>query len=93
MKNRINKAKPFKAGYTALAGGILGMVIFIIVYGIYVVNPCYDDWIWNSSGDITQHYIGWLFLRRSDWHFPLGLIDALIADTSDSCQYTDTIPA
>lgn len=93
MKNRINKAKPFKAGYTALAGGILGMVIFIIVYGIYVVNPCYDDWIWNSNGDITQHYIGWLFLRRSDWHFPLGLIDGLIADTSVSCVYTDSIPA
>lgn len=81
-----------KNRYIVAAGGIWGAVLFLCIYGFAVIDPTYDDWIWKSSGDITQHYIGWLFYRRSDWHFPIGLIDGLVADTKVSCMFTDSIP-
>ena len=75
-----------------LVGAFLGMIIFIAIYGVSVLNPCYDDWIFNKNGDIVQHYIGWQYFRKSDWHFPLGLIDGLSDDGAFSCVYTDSIP-
>ena len=75
-----------------LVGAFLGIIIFIAIYGVSVLNPCYDDWIFNKNGDIVQHYIGWQYFRKSDWHFPLGLIDGLSDDGAFSCVYTDSIP-
>lgn len=75
-----------------LIGAFLGMIIFIAIYGVSVLNPCYDDWIFNKNGDVIQHYIGWQYFRKSDWHFPLGLIDGLSDDGTFSCVYTDSIP-
>ena len=36
-------------GLSALAGA----VAFIAIYGVYVLNPVYDDWL-LGRGDLTQ---------------------------------------
>lgn len=72
-------------------GAILGCILFCVVYGIKILNPSYDDWLYNG-GDNTQHYLGWLFYRQSPWHFPIGLTDGLTSEGAVSCMYTDSIP-
>ena len=81
----------WKIGYTAAVGGLLGAILFFCIYGFAVVVPTYDDWLWADNGDMTQHYVGWQFFRRSDWHFPLGMTDGL-KNEAVSCMYTDSIP-
>jgi len=68
-----------------------GALCFIAVYGIRVLNPCYDDWLLNR-GDLTQHYLGWCFFRVSDWTFPIGLTNRLAYPDYSSVIYTDSIP-
>lgn len=74
-----------------LAAMLLGALCFTVVYGIRVLNPCYDDWLLNR-GDLTQHYLGWCFFRRSAWTFPIGLTDRLAYPDYSSVIYTDSIP-
>ena len=72
---------------------ILGAVLFIAIYGIKVLDVCYDNWIFDiKDPDIKQHYIGWCHFRTSDWAFPLGLMDSLSWPFSISVLYTDSIP-
>ncbi len=73
-------------------GAIIGMVLFCIIYGTEIINPTYVEWITSSSGDIVQHYLGWVYYRNSSWGFPLGLIEGLTMPDSISCIYTDSIP-
>ena len=74
-----------------LAGCILGMIIFMLIYGVKIINPAYEEWIYQKSGDINQHYIGWQFYRKSNWSFPIGLIEGL-SEQKVSMMYTDSIP-
>lgn len=69
----------------------LGAFCFVMVYGIRVLNPCYDDWL-LSRGDLTQHYLGWCFFRESNWTFPIGLTNRLAYPDYSSVIYTDSIP-
>lgn len=96
MSNEANLHSPAN-GYAyavwkiMLASGLLGALCFIAIYGVKILNPAYDDWLF-AGGDLTQHYTGWLFFRRSDWHMPFGLIDGLLGEISFSLMYTDSIP-
>lgn len=74
-----------------LLGGILGAAVFLGVYGIETINPLNDSWLY-VGGDLTQHHIGWLFYRKSEWQFPIGLIDGLVYPNKVSCMYIDCIP-
>lgn len=87
-----NKNSHLKKTFVFLSGALIGAVIFILIYGIYVLNPTYDDWIFERGGDSVQHHLGWIFFRRSPWHFPLGLMDGLSSAGSISCIYTDSLP-
>ncbi len=74
-------------------GLIAGAALFILVYGVKVINPFYDAWILASSDpDIKQHYLGWCHFRTSAWTFPIGLIDSLSYPNPMSCLWTDSIP-
>lgn len=82
--------------FTFILGCFVGAIIFISIYGIDIINVTNDIWLLNSSKteqlwDLTQHYLGWVFYRNSEWHFPLGLIDGLY-DSPVSIVYTDSIP-
>lgn len=70
---------------------IMGIVAFIAIYGVNVLNPVYDDWL-LGRGDLTQHYLGWCFYRRGDWTFPVGLTDNLAFPSFTSVIFTDSIP-
>lgn len=74
-----------------LMGMLLGILTFCLVYGVRILNPCYDDWL-LSGGDKTQHYLGWLYYRQTPWTFPIGLLDGISCAGEISCIYLDTIP-
>ena len=39
-------------------GCLTGALIFILLYGVKILNPAYDDWIFfTGHHDIMQHYI------------------------------------
>ena len=75
-----------------LCGCVLGAVIFFVIYGTSIVNPQNDKWLLRQNSDMTQHYLGWVFFRRSEWKFPLGLMDGLSYNHLVSCMFTDSIP-
>ena len=79
-----------------LLGCILGGFIFVLIYGVSVLDVTNIDWLTHSKDneglwDLTQHYLGWVFYRNSHWHFPLGLADGLYSNPV-SIVYTDSIP-
>lgn len=89
MENRLKRVST--RTIIMIVAGLYGAIIFCMIYGVKILNPTYDDWLY-TGGDMTQHYMGWLFYRRSDWHFPFGLVDSVLGDTLYSCMYTDSIP-
>lgn len=78
----------------SLPGALLGALVFLILYGVRVLDPTCVDWILNNpSPDPAQHYLGWVFYRRSGWHLPyLGANYSAIYPYRTSILYTDSIP-
>ena len=78
----------------SLTGALLGALVFLILYGVQVLDPTCVDWILNNpSPDPAQHYLGWVFYRRSGWHLPyLGANYSAIYPYRTSILYTDSIP-
>ena len=78
----------------SLTGALLGALVFLILYGVRVLDPTCVDWILNNpSPDPAQHYLGWVFYRRSRWHLPyLGANYSAIYPYRTSILYTDSIP-
>ena len=77
-------------------GCLLGSLVFVCIYGLAVVNVTNVAWLTDSSQaeglwDLTQHYLGWVFYRKSPWHFPLGLVEGIYSQPV-SIVYTDSIP-
>lgn len=71
---------------------LLGTVCFFLIYGFEILNPTNVEWILAKGGDITQHYLGWEFYRRSPWTFPIGINSISIYPFDISIIYTDSIP-
>ena len=65
---------------------------FCMIYGVRVLNPKYVDWL-MTGGDLSQHYLGWMSFRNSDWLFPIGMSDQLSYPVPTSVIFTDSIPA
>ena len=80
-----------KKGNIAGIAAFLGGIAFLLIYGIRILNPCYTDWL-LTGGDLSQHYLGWEFFRRSKWFFPFGMTDQLAYPLQTSVIYTDSIP-
>lgn len=74
-----------------LISGFIGVITFIFLYGLKVLNPFYTDWL-LGKGDLSQHYLGWEFYRKSQWFFPFGLTDQLAYPDKTSVIFTDSIP-
>lgn len=73
-------------------GCLLGILCFVAVYGVKILDFTYDAWLLNGDVDLRQHYIGWGHYRNSAWSFPIGLISTLSYPFSMSVIYTDSIP-
>lgn len=56
------KASYWSKNRVWLSAAALGMITFICIYGIRVLNVTYDAWLLNG-GDLSQHYLGWCFLE------------------------------
>lgn len=76
-----------------LISAILGGFVFLMIYGVQIMNPCYTDWLFfGPDGDLTQHYMGWKFFREDSWHFPLGIMENIAYPNRVSIIFTDSIP-
>lgn len=73
-----------------LGGGIIGVFIFLLIYGWEVIDFTNDGWLFSGE-DISQHYFGWLYYRMSDIKWPLGIIDNMV-DLNISIIFMDSIP-
>ena len=79
-----------------LSSFCLGIIVFLLIFGVHIINPFQDDWIFQLScnwktEDTLQHYFGWLYYRESPWQFPIGLISGMTAEDT-SIIYTDSMP-
>ena len=76
------------------AGALLGVVLFVLVFGLSALNPCNDSFCLGGyiEKDIQQHYAGWLFYRQSAPGWPLGIAQGVNAPDGVSVAYTDSIP-
>lgn len=72
-------------------GMLIGLFFFLTLYGVNVLDVTNDGWLLQGS-DISQHYLGWVFYRRSPWYFPPGMMDNLFYPYLCSVIYTDSIP-
>lgn len=80
---------------------LLAIVFFIAIYGIRVLDFQNVDWLYGRyevkencfyGNDLTQHYLGWICYRQSDWTFPIGNMDRFSYPYQTSVIYTDSIP-
>ncbi len=74
-----------------IIGFLIGIVAFIIIYGVKILNPFYVDWL-LGRGDLSQHYLGWEFYRKDIWRFPIGMTNRLAYPIETSVIFTDSIP-
>ena len=74
--------------------GMIGIVLFLALYGFTPLNVCNDAWIMAGydESDLIQHYAGWVQYRNSEWSFPLGLISDMAEGTGTMLSFTDSIP-
>ena len=65
-----------------------------VLYGVRVLDPTCVDWILNDpSPDPSQHYLGWVFYRRSAVRLPyIGANYSAVYPFRTSIVFTDSIP-
>ena len=89
--NREKASAFWKQNQVWILGAFVGIITFISIYGVQVLNVTYIDWL-LGGGNLTQNYLGWCFYRSSDWIFPVGLMDGMTYPNEVSVIYTDSIP-
>ena len=91
---RMKKKIEFDDRIAIILSGILGAMVFLLIYGPYSLNVCDDSWILvqYDGPDIIQNYAGWTQYRISDWNYPLGYADMLAYGDGTYITYTDSIP-
>ena len=77
-----------------LTGALLGALIFLLLYGVRVLDPTSVDWILNNpSPDPAQHYLGWELFRRSPVHLPyIGANYNAVYPFRTSVLFADSLP-
>ncbi len=77
-----------------ISGCFLGLLIFLLIYGISPVIFTNDSFIINGyiEKDVSQHYSGWMLYRNSPWAFPLGLGENIAYPYGNVVSFTDSIP-
>ena len=88
------KNKTVRTARLFALGALLGIAVFLLVYGAAPLNVANDAFCRGGyiEKDIQQHYAGWLFYRRSAISWPLGVTDAVNYPSGVSVAYTDSIP-
>ncbi len=94
QSNIIESIKQYKisSNMMYIISAFIGLTLFLIIYGPAVIDVTYDAWLYNCGEDISQHYIGWLYYRKSSWSFPIGLLDGITSPYRFSVIFMDSIP-
>jgi len=75
---------------TLILGANLGLLFFINILGLKMVDPTQINWL--MQGDWATHFIGWHFFRNEPWQFPLGKLTNYYFPLGTSIGYTDSLP-
>lgn len=75
-----------------LFGSLIGLAIYLLLYGISRLDVSNTNYIFSRCNDIVNHYLGWCFYRNGDWQFPIGLTDQMYYPNSISVLFADSIP-
>ena len=80
--------------YYLVISFLLGIAIFILIYGLKPLNVTYDAWIYKGyiETDIIQHYSGWLAYRLEDSFFPLTFSNYINYPFGDYTSLSDSVP-
>lgn len=91
-RNTDNKKVLYLIGL--LTAAVIGMIVFVLIYGWYPLSVQNDAWIMAGydESDVIQHYAGWLAFRNSPWAFPLGMAGDMAVGTGTIISFTDSIP-
>lgn len=76
---------------SVVLGGVVGLSIALVLIGLSTLNPRNINWIMREM-DRTQHFLGWNFFVKDNWHFPLGYFDNWGYPDGMSVIFTDSIP-
>lgn len=71
---------------------LLGILVYVIIFGIEYINPMNEQWLLGEGSDLTQHYLGWKAYRASSWQWPIGCTNNLAYPLKTSIIFTDSIP-
>lgn len=71
---------------------VISLLVFQLKYGLDKLIPTNINWLLKVKHDWGQHYLGWAFYRKEEWHFPLGKIENLYHLISTNIGFTDSIP-
>lgn len=86
------RASELRNNRSFIYGLLMGIVAFLLIYGVAVLDVMADGWIFKSDVDLRQHYLGWMAYRDSALSFPAGMTDKLSYPHEMSIVYTDSIP-
>ena len=67
-------------------------ILFVLRFGIDVLNPTSTNWLLSAYHDWGQHYLGWAFFREESLSFPIGKIENYNYPAGTTVGYTDSIP-
>ena len=73
-------------------GAVMGAVLFVLLYGVSVLDPTNVGWLYAADGDRFQHQIGFDFYRQAPWTWPLGSMSNYCAPSGTSIVFTDSVP-
>ena len=73
MIQKINKKGNIHNFIIYISCGLIGVLLFLLIYGYKILDFTYVDWLFEErNSDLFQSQIGFEFFRRSPWKFPLG---------------------
>lgn len=89
---KINWSIFFNGGTLSIAfiSIAIGVIGFLTVVGPRAIYP--SNIAWLGHGDPATHYLGWLFFRKSEWSFPIGLNPTYGLEISNGIIFSDSNP-
>lgn len=81
-----------KLSLNLFLGILFGFIWYLLMYGRETLFPTHVNWIYERSGDLLQHQLGWEWFRQEPWRFPVGRIAAYGFPFGTSVAFMDAIP-
>ncbi|MFK7970991.1 MAG: DUF6311 domain-containing protein [Bacteroidia bacterium] len=75
--------------------GLLALMALMMIgwkFGLQVLDPTHDSWLYFLGSDITPDYFAWIFYRDTPWELPIGVIENYSYPVRTSIGLTGGIP-